>query len=94
MRPVSRERVNRLARELLDAMLRVRTVTLLKEREVVLQAIAHALGDELKREEEREDTVLHRLAAMKKRPSPGSREWEELFRKLMEEEYVREGLDA
>lgn len=94
MRPVSRERVNRLARELLEAMLRGRTVTLLKERDVVLQAVAHALADELKREEEREDTVLHRLAAMKKRPSPGSREWEDLFRRLMEEEYVREGLET
>lgn len=94
MRPVSRERVNRLAHDLLDAMLRGRTVTLLKEREVVLQAIAHALADELKREEEREDTVLHRIAALRKRPSPGSREWEDLFRKLMEDEYVREGLEA
>ncbi len=65
MRPVSRERVNRLAHDLLDAMLRARSVTLLKQREVVLQAIAHALADEIKREEEREDTVVHRLAAMK-----------------------------
>ena len=94
MRSVSRERVNRLAHDLLDSMLRGRTVTLLKDREVVLQAIAHALGDELKREEEREETVRHRLAAMKKGPPTGSRDWEQLFRQMMEQEYVREGLDT
>jgi hypothetical protein len=94
MRTVSRERVNRIAHDLLEAMLRGRTVTLLKDRDVVLQAIAHALGDELKREEEREETVRHRLAVLKKGPSQGSREWEQLFRKLMEEEYVREGLES
>ncbi len=94
MRSPSRERVNRLARELLDSLLRGRTVTLLKDREVVRQAIAHALGDELKREEEREEIVNRRLAAIKKGPVTGSREWEQLFRKFMEEEYVREGLES
>jgi hypothetical protein len=94
MRSVSRERVNRLARELLDALLRGRTVTLLKDREVVRQAIAHALGDELKREEEREEIVNRRIAAIRKGPSHGTREWEQLFRKFMEEEYVREGLES
>ncbi len=94
MRSVSRERVNRLAHDLLESMLRGRTITLLKDRDVVLQAIAHALGDELKREEEREETVRQRLAAMKKGPPAGSREWEQLFRQMMEQEYVREGLDT
>ncbi len=94
MRPVSRERAHRLANELLEAMLRGRSVTLLKDRDIVVQAIAHALADELKREDEREETVRHRLAVMKHRPAQGSREWEDLFRKMMEEEYVRESLEA
>jgi hypothetical protein len=67
---------------------------LLKEREVVRQSIAHALADELKREEEREENVRRRLASMRKGPKPGTREYEELFRKYMEEEYLREGLDT
>jgi hypothetical protein len=67
---------------------------LLKERDVVRQSIAHALADEFKREEEREDNVRRKLAILKPPPAPGSREWEQLFRKLMEEEYLREGLDA
>jgi len=94
MHKISRERVTQLARELLEAMTRTKSVMLLKDREVVRQSIAHALADELKREEEREDNVRRRLASMKKGPLPGTREYETLFRKLMEEEYLREGLDT
>ena len=94
MHRLSRERVNQVARELLDAMTKTKSVILLKDREVVRQSIAHALGDELKREEEREENVRRRLATVKKGPEPGSREYEQLFRKMMEEEYLREGLDS
>ena len=94
MHRISRERVNQLARELLESMTRTKSVVLLKDREVVRQSIAHALADELKREEEREENVRRRIAGMRKGPKPGSREYEELFRKYMEEEYLREGLDT
>jgi hypothetical protein len=94
MHKISRERVTQLARDLLEAMTRTRSVTLLKEREVVRQSIAHALADELKREEEREENVRRRIAAMKKPPASRSREYETLFAQLMEEEYLREGLDT
>ena len=94
MRKISRERVVQLARDLLDAMVRMKSVTLLKDREVVRQSIAHALADELKREEEREENVRRRIATMKKPPTSRSREYEMLFVQLMEEEYLREGLDT
>ena len=90
----SRERLTQLARDLLDAMTRSRAVTLLKDREVVRQAIAHALGEELRREEEREESVLKRIATMRPLPKKGTPEWEQLFRRLMEEEYLRDGLDT
>ena len=94
MHKMSRERVNQLARDLLEAMTRTKAVTLLKDREVVRQSIAHALADELKREEEREENVRRRIALMSGSPPARSREYEQLFRKLMEEEYVREGLES
>ena|SRR5436190_121579 len=94
MHKISRERVSQLARELLDAMMRTRSVTLLKDREAVRQAIAHALADELKREEEREENVRRRIALMRGGPPAQSREYEQLFRRLMEEEYLREGLET
>ena len=93
MHKISRERVTQLARDLLEAMTRTKAVMLLKEREVVRQSIAHALADELKREEEREENVRRRIATMKKPPTLRSREYEMLFTQLMEEEYLREGLD-
>lgn len=90
----SRDRLNHLARELLDALARSRSVILLKDREVVRQAIAHALADELRREEEREESARRRLASMRHGPRAGTAEYEELFRKFVEEEYLREGLDT
>lgn len=90
----SRERLTQLARDLLDAMTRSRAVTLLKDREVVRQAIAHALAEELRREEEREESVLKRIAQMRPAPKKGTPDYELLFRKLMEEEYLRDGLDT
>ena len=91
MRQLSRERVNQLARDLLDSMTRNRTVVLMKDRDSVQQAIATALAEELKREEEREEVVRKRLTSMRKKP--GARDYDDLFRKFMEEEYLREGLD-
>lgn len=87
---LSRERVEKLARDLVDAMSRSRAVVFLKDRDAVRQSIAHALADELRREEEREETVRKRIAAMRKAPKSGSAEWETLFRSLMNEEYVRD----
>ena len=94
MHKISRERTNLLARELLDAMTATKAIVLLKERDVVRQSIAHAVTDELKREEEREEHVRRRIAAMGNSPLTDSREYDQLFQKLMEEEYVREGLEA
>jgi len=87
---LSRERVEKLARDLVDAMSRSRAVMFLKDRESVHQAIAYALADEIRREEEREENVRKRIAAMRKAPPRGSAEWEQLFRSLMNEEYVRD----
>jgi hypothetical protein len=90
----SRDRLNNLARELLDALARSKAVVFLKDREVVRQAIAHALTDELRREEEREDSAKRRIDALRPRPKTGTQEWEDLFQRFVEEEYLREGLDS
>ncbi|HUR83695.1 MAG TPA: DUF507 family protein [Thermoanaerobaculia bacterium] len=90
----SRDRLAALARQLVDALARSRAVVLLKEREAVRQAVAQALADELRREEEREESARKRIAALRPAPKPRTREWEELFQKFVEEEYLREGLDS
>jgi hypothetical protein len=90
----SRDRLNELAREIVDAVSRSRAVILLKDREAVRQAVAQALTDELSRQELREDTARKRIAAMKRAPKEHTPEWEALFRKFVDEEYLREGLDS
>ena len=90
----SRDRLNNLARELLDALVRSKAVVFLKDREVVKQAIAHALTDELRREDEREETAKRRIDVIRPRVRPGTAEWDELFQRFVEEEYLREGLDG
>jgi hypothetical protein len=91
----SRDRLNELARELVDAVSRSRAVILLKDREAIRQAVAQALADELTRQEVREETARKRIAALKRGgPKPQTPEWEALFRKFVDEEYLREGLDS
>lgn len=90
----SRERLSYLARELVDALARSRAVVLLKDREVVRQAVAQALAEELRREEDCQENARRRITTMRGAPRPKTREYEELFRQLMEEEYLREGLDS
>jgi hypothetical protein len=90
----SRERLSLLARELVDALARSRAVVLLKDREVVRQAVAQALAEELRREEDCQENARRRITTMRGAPKPRTREYEELFRQLMEEEYLREGLDS
>jgi hypothetical protein len=93
MRP-SRDRLNQLAKELVDALGRSRAVILLKDREVVRQAVAQALTEELRREEDREERARRRIAALRGAPKTGTPEWEDLLRRFVEEEYLREGLDT
>ena len=80
MLKMSRERVEKLARELVEHMTVSKTVELLKSRDNVQQAVAMALAEEFKREEEREEVVRKRIASMRKAPSRKSPEWEQLFR--------------
>ena len=90
----SRERIAQIARLIVDEMSRSENVKLLKEREAVRQSVVHALVDELKQDEERQANVLQRLGALGDAPERGSREWDQLFRKLLDEEYERTGFDT
>ncbi len=91
---MSRERVEKLGRDLVATLARSRSVSFHKEIDSVQQVVAHALAEEFRREEEREENVRRRISSMKKTPARKSPQYEELFLKMMEDEYVREGLDA
>jgi hypothetical protein len=91
---MSRERVQHLARLLVDLMDRSSSVRLLKDRELVRQSVIHALLEEIKQDEERHAHVRQKLLATLSAPAPGSREWDQAFRKLLDEEYDKQGFDA
>lgn len=87
---LSQEGIERLAGELVESLAKSHSVVMLKSREAVENAVRQVLADELRREEERERNARDRLSAMKNVPRVGTPEFEELFRKLIEEEHVRE----
>ena len=94
VRRFSRERIAQLASDLVSMMGRLASVKLLKDRDAVLQAIGASLSDEFRREEEREENVRRRMVSMVRPPARGTREYDEVFSRLLEEEYLREGLDS
>jgi len=93
MQKFSRERIHGLASILLDRLEGHRSIHILKDRETLLQSLIHGLSEELKRDEERMVTVEERIAALRGGPRRGTKEWEALFRKLLDEEYDNEGFD-
>lgn len=93
MNKVTRERVTQLSRILLDELLRQSSVHLLRDRETVCQAIAHALFDELRRDDDRQIVVIRKIADLPDAPASGSKSWGLVYRKMLDEEYEKEGFE-
>jgi hypothetical protein len=94
MQRVSRERQTQLARAIVDEMGRDRSIRLLKDREAIRQSVLHALGEELKRDEERSSAAERRLLEADPGLEIGSPEWEELFERMLSEEYDRHATES
>ncbi|MHB0968247.1 MAG: DUF507 family protein [Thermoanaerobaculia bacterium] len=94
MQRVSRERQTQLARAIVDEMGRDRSIRLLKDREAIRQSVLHALGEELKRDEERTAAAERRLLDADPRLEIGSAEWDELFERMLSEEYDRHATES
>lgn len=85
MLKITKERANALARAILDELSGSNTLHLLRDPDAVRQAISHALFDEFRRDQDLQIAVRDRIAAMKNGPSPNSKEWDALFRKIVDE---------
>lgn len=94
MQRVSRERQTQLARAIVDEMGRDRSIRLLKDREAVRQSVLHALGEELKRDEERAAAAERRLFDAEPGLEVGSTEWEALYERMLSEEYDRHASES
>lgn len=93
MYKLSRERVSMMARLITDGLHAQASNRFLKDEEIVRQAILHALVDEVKHDEEHRGNVREKILGMKRPPAATSKEWEQLFRKLLDEEYEKEVFD-
>ena len=93
MEKFSRERIHGLASILLDRLEGHRSIHVLRDRETLLQSLVHGLIEELKRDEERMVTVEERIAVLRGGPRRGTKDWDALFRKLLDEEYDNEGFE-
>jgi hypothetical protein len=89
----SRERATHLANLLSDELQRQPSVRLLRDADNVRQSILHALFEELRHDEERQAAVLQKIRELPDAPPPGSKDWDALFRRLLDEEYERHGFD-
>lgn len=94
MQRVSRERQTQIARAIVDEMGRDRSIRLLKDREAVRQSVLHALGEELKRDEERAAAAERRLLDAEPGLDVGSMEWEALYERMLSEEYDRHASES
>jgi hypothetical protein len=89
----SRDRAGHLANVLSDELQRQPSVRFLRDSDNVRQSILHALFEELRHDEERQAAVLQKIRELTDAPSAGTRDWDSLFRRLLDEEYERHGFD-
>ena len=92
MLKLSRERISHLARFLVDELARQSSVRLLKDREAVRQSVMHALADEVRHDEDRHGRVHAKLSGGQLKP--GTKAWDDEFRRLLDEEYDNEGFEG
>jgi len=65
------------------------SMRMLKDRELVRQAIAQVVGEEVRQHEERHCEVQRRMETLDSAPPFGSKEWQSTFDRMLEEEYDR-----
>jgi hypothetical protein len=89
----SRERAAHLATLLTEEMQRQPLVRFVRDAENIRQSILHALFEEMRHDEERQAAVLQKMRDFSDTPAIGSKEWDALFRRLLDDEYERHGFD-
>jgi hypothetical protein len=94
MKKLTRESLQLMTRAITDELSRHDTVRFLRDRESVRQSILYTVADEIKHEDERIRVVRARIEALSDAPPEGSREFEELYRRFLDEERGKSGFDA
>jgi hypothetical protein len=86
---LSEDRIYHISHLVQDMLIRNRNVDILQTEERVLREIKRTIADELKFEDEADEAARRTIQSLSRRVPEGSREWDVLYRKYVEEELNR-----
>ncbi len=91
---ISEERTTHLAHRLFDVLVRNKAVAFLEPEGKILREIKHIIVNEMQTNSELDLRVRRRLASYSRKIVEGSREWDILYRKTLEEEMRKRRSDS
>jgi uncharacterized protein len=86
---LTEDRISHLSHLILDMLMQNRNVDAVQPEERVLREIKRTITDELKFEDEADAAARRTIQSLSRRVPEGSREWDVLYRKYVEEELNR-----
>jgi hypothetical protein len=86
---LSEDRISHLSHLVQDMLIRNRNIDVLQPEERLLREIKRTFTDELKFEDEADEAARRTIQSLSRRVPEGSREWDILYRKYVEEEMNR-----
>jgi hypothetical protein len=86
---LSEDRIYHISHLIQDMLMRNRNVDILLTEERVLREIKRTIADELKFEDDADEAARRTIQSLSRRVPEGSREWDVLYRKYVEEEMNR-----
>jgi hypothetical protein len=86
---LSEDRIYHLSHLIQDMLIRNRNIEILETEERVLRETKRTIADELKFEDEADEAARRTIQSLSRKVPEGSREWDVLYRKYVEEEMNR-----
>jgi len=86
---LSDDRISHISHLIQDMIIRNRNIDVLQTEERVLRETKRTIADELKFEDEADEAARRTIQSLSRRVPEGSREWDVLYRKYVEEEMNR-----
>ena len=86
---LSEDRISHISHLIQDMLIRNRNIDVLQTEERVLRETKRTIADELKFEDEADEAARRTIQSLSRRVPEGSREWDVLYHKYVEEEMNR-----
>jgi hypothetical protein len=86
---LTEDRISHLSHLILDMLMQNRNVDAVQAEERILREIKRTITDELKFEDEADQAARRTIQSLSRKVPEGSREWDVLYRKYVEEELNR-----